>query len=245
MAKFVFVVFTEPKADREEEYNEWYDRQHLADVLALDGITAASRFELAEMNPPQGQHHRYLALYKMRSTTSRGSRRPSIREAGRTNANHRRSRPSRDRSRLLPGSGQRVSGPDSRVTVPNSGPQPSPRAPCRDCPMVISRRGMASVGPRLARPSAFRGRQIGRQRPPGAGFPFGHSRQPGPRRIAAVDEPVGARGGARITRRPSSHPRPVRGSATRSTRRSRPYRSILRMIYSYPPPLVGGRLRLG
>lgn len=65
MAKFVFVVFTEPKADREEEYNEWYDRQHLADVLALDGITAAGRFELAEMNPPQSQHHRYLALYEI------------------------------------------------------------------------------------------------------------------------------------------------------------------------------------
>jgi hypothetical protein len=65
MAKYVFVVFTEPVEGLDAEYNEWYSNQHIPDVLALDGITAARRFKLAEMNPPQAANPPYLALYEI------------------------------------------------------------------------------------------------------------------------------------------------------------------------------------
>jgi len=65
VAKYVFVVFTEPVEGRESDYNAWYSDVHIADVLALDGIVGARRFKLAQMDPPQDGHPPYLALYEI------------------------------------------------------------------------------------------------------------------------------------------------------------------------------------
>jgi hypothetical protein len=65
VAKYVFVVFTEPVEGQDAEYNEWYSDVHIADVLKLDGIVAARRFKLAAMDPPQDGHRPYLALYEI------------------------------------------------------------------------------------------------------------------------------------------------------------------------------------
>lgn len=65
MAKYVFVVYTEPFEGRDDEYNDWYDNQHVADVEALEGVISARRFKLAEMDPPQDGHPPYLALYEI------------------------------------------------------------------------------------------------------------------------------------------------------------------------------------
>jgi hypothetical protein len=60
------IVFTNPVPGEEDEYNAWYDDQHLADVLGIDGICGAERFELlpssADASPPR---HRYLAIYEI------------------------------------------------------------------------------------------------------------------------------------------------------------------------------------
>ena len=65
MAKYVFVVFTEPIDGQDAEYNAWYSGVHIPDVLKLDGIVAARRFKLAAMDPPQEGHPSYLALYEI------------------------------------------------------------------------------------------------------------------------------------------------------------------------------------
>jgi hypothetical protein len=65
VAKYVFVVFTEPVEGRDAEYNDWYSDVHIPDVLRLDGIVAARRFKLAAMDPPQNGHPPYLALYEI------------------------------------------------------------------------------------------------------------------------------------------------------------------------------------
>ncbi len=45
MVRAVLSVQTHPASpDREAEYHRWYDDVHLAEVLALPGMTAASRF---------------------------------------------------------------------------------------------------------------------------------------------------------------------------------------------------------
>jgi len=66
MAKYVFVMMTNPVSGREDEYNDWYDNQHLGDVLAVDGFEAAQRFRLVG-DELSTQGHRYMALYEIES----------------------------------------------------------------------------------------------------------------------------------------------------------------------------------
>jgi hypothetical protein len=66
MAKYTFVVLTNPVAGKEAEYNEWYNKQHLPDVLNIPGMVCAQRFRLAEDQPGADKKtHRYLALYEI------------------------------------------------------------------------------------------------------------------------------------------------------------------------------------
>ena len=66
MTKYKLVVLTEPKAGREDEYNDWYTNQHLADVVAVPGFLSAQRFKLKDA---MGYEHRnrYLAIYEIES----------------------------------------------------------------------------------------------------------------------------------------------------------------------------------
>jgi hypothetical protein len=66
MANYKLVVMTEPKAGLENEFNDWYNNQHLADVVAVPGFRSAQRFELKD---PMGFEHRnrYLAIYEIDS----------------------------------------------------------------------------------------------------------------------------------------------------------------------------------
>jgi hypothetical protein len=46
MRRFKMLVFSRPFPGREDEFNEWYTGQHLADICALPGFTSAQRFKL-------------------------------------------------------------------------------------------------------------------------------------------------------------------------------------------------------
>lgn len=61
----LLVVMTNPVEGREDEYNEWYSGQHLADVLAVEGFVAAQRFEFAESKLSRKPPARYLAIYEV------------------------------------------------------------------------------------------------------------------------------------------------------------------------------------
>jgi hypothetical protein len=75
MAKYTFVVFSNPTTPGQEaEYNEWYNKVHLADVLNVPGFVAAQRFKLAEAQFGNGSHtHRYLALYEIETDNAKAS----------------------------------------------------------------------------------------------------------------------------------------------------------------------------
>ncbi len=62
--KHVVVVLTEPTAGREDEYNAYYENQHLDDVLATTGWSSAQRFKLTSQ---QGMACPlpYLAFYEV------------------------------------------------------------------------------------------------------------------------------------------------------------------------------------
>ncbi len=64
--KYVYTVFSEETEGMEEEYNRWYNNQHLPEVTRVPGIIAAQRFKLCEGD--QGPHEapaRYLAIYEI------------------------------------------------------------------------------------------------------------------------------------------------------------------------------------
>ena len=61
--KSVMMVLSNPAEGREDEYNEWYDTVHLPEILAVPGVTGATRFAL---DPEEdGATHRYLAIYEI------------------------------------------------------------------------------------------------------------------------------------------------------------------------------------
>jgi hypothetical protein len=68
--KTLYLVFSNPVAGREDDFNEWYDNVHVPEVLATPGMVTAQRFSLAdvEMNRAEGmpaQSHAYLTVYEM------------------------------------------------------------------------------------------------------------------------------------------------------------------------------------
>jgi hypothetical protein len=66
LARYVLMVVTSPVEGKDEEYNRWYNEQHLRDVLSCDGFTGGERFELTV--PVMGQFPgKYVALYEMES----------------------------------------------------------------------------------------------------------------------------------------------------------------------------------
>jgi hypothetical protein len=61
-------VFTNPTAGQDAAYNDWYDQQHVPDVLNIPGFLSGQRFAMVD---PE-QHNpvklpRYLALFELRS----------------------------------------------------------------------------------------------------------------------------------------------------------------------------------
>jgi hypothetical protein len=60
MYRYCFVVQSQPVDGREDEYNAWYDGQHVPDVLRVPGCFAARRMV---SDGPDGR--RYLAIYEI------------------------------------------------------------------------------------------------------------------------------------------------------------------------------------
>jgi len=74
MPKYLFVVMTRPVEGREQEYNDWYTKQHLDDVLEVEGFVAAQRFQLCSGGDlPSGSP--YLALYEIEAESPAAAQR--------------------------------------------------------------------------------------------------------------------------------------------------------------------------
>jgi len=62
----LFLVFTKPVPGMEDEYNHWYDNQHVHDVVRVPGVVSAQRYEVAHPGPGGGETtDRYLAIYEI------------------------------------------------------------------------------------------------------------------------------------------------------------------------------------
>ena len=68
MANKILIALSNPiSVDREDEFNDWYDRVHGKEVTRLAGIRNITRYRAkAQVVPPGGQlTYRYLALYEV------------------------------------------------------------------------------------------------------------------------------------------------------------------------------------
>jgi hypothetical protein len=68
VSKSAFLMFSSPsEAEREDEYNDWYENVLFADVLKIPGVVAARRYRLADHQAAMfagiANGNRYLAMY--------------------------------------------------------------------------------------------------------------------------------------------------------------------------------------
>lgn len=82
MPRYVYVVSTCPLDGREDEYNRWYDDQHLGDVLNVPGIVKAERFSEVPVAGTQPAIEPYLALYSVETDDIEGVHREIKARAG-------------------------------------------------------------------------------------------------------------------------------------------------------------------
>lgn len=60
MKRYKLVALTNAVAGREDEFDQWYDRQHIPDVLSIPGVLSAERFVVVGEGP-----HRYMTIYEI------------------------------------------------------------------------------------------------------------------------------------------------------------------------------------
>jgi hypothetical protein len=75
MGKHTFVVMTNPTAGKEDEFNEWYNKQHIPDVLNVPGFVSGQRFQIADaqMSREAGKGYKYLAIYEIETDDLAGT----------------------------------------------------------------------------------------------------------------------------------------------------------------------------
>src|SRR5260221_3514583 len=67
MAKYSFVVMTNPVEGKEAEFNEWYNTNHIPDVLNVPGFVSGQRFRIADtqFGGEGSKAFKYLAIYEI------------------------------------------------------------------------------------------------------------------------------------------------------------------------------------
>lgn len=65
MARFLWLVLANPAEGRELEFNQWYDEEHVPDVLVVDTVRSVQRFEFVASGGTADPEHRFLAVYEV------------------------------------------------------------------------------------------------------------------------------------------------------------------------------------
>ena len=61
-----FMVFSNPVAGHQAEYEEWYDNVHFPDLLAIPGFVSGQRFRLTDAQARPGEHpHQFLVVWEL------------------------------------------------------------------------------------------------------------------------------------------------------------------------------------
>jgi hypothetical protein len=63
MTKQILIVMSEPVDGKEDEFNDWYNNTHLAEVVQVKGFVQAQRFQVADDSAGLGKQ-RFIAIYE-------------------------------------------------------------------------------------------------------------------------------------------------------------------------------------
>jgi hypothetical protein len=63
LSNYFYFVFTRPKTGQDEEFNHWYSKRHIFDLVAIPGIAAARRYRLLD-TATKAETPDYLAIYE-------------------------------------------------------------------------------------------------------------------------------------------------------------------------------------
>ena len=80
----IFMVYVDIDAQHAQEFNEWYNKEHLPEFLSVPGILSAARYEAVKGGP------QYLACYELENVAVMQTRRLPT---GRARRGDRKSRP--------------------------------------------------------------------------------------------------------------------------------------------------------
>lgn len=73
MTRHILLVQSDPAEGREDDFNTWYDDEHLPAVLEVPGFTAARRFVAAPGVHGEQPKRRYLAIYEIETDDLAGA----------------------------------------------------------------------------------------------------------------------------------------------------------------------------
>jgi hypothetical protein len=59
LAKYLFVVRMDVDPEKEEQFNEWYNKEHIPALLKVPGVIRAYRYSSLEGTP------KYIAIYEL------------------------------------------------------------------------------------------------------------------------------------------------------------------------------------
>ena len=65
MPHHAYVVWSNPDAGRDDEYSDWYNNRHLADVVAVRGFVSAQRCRLRDPAAEVAPVQRFMAIYAL------------------------------------------------------------------------------------------------------------------------------------------------------------------------------------
>lgn len=65
MKRCTIVALTNATPGREQEFNDWYDNQHVHDVLKVPGFVSAQRFACEDVPGFPAPKYKYCALFEV------------------------------------------------------------------------------------------------------------------------------------------------------------------------------------
>ena len=66
-SKGIFLVYVDIDAKHDKEFNDWYNTEHLPELLAVPGILSAARYKAVKSGP------KYLAFYELENAGVMGT----------------------------------------------------------------------------------------------------------------------------------------------------------------------------
>jgi hypothetical protein len=65
MPTYRYIMFTNPAAGREDEFNHWYDNVHIPDIEKSGAFTSGQRYKVMDSSHTPPGEHRYAAIYEV------------------------------------------------------------------------------------------------------------------------------------------------------------------------------------